>query len=251
MSPHWIYCALLLLLCKTADLAAMCCYCHRGPIDFGGILHEISASFILSRTDPFAEDDGWQGIMADSILSTHILIESSFFYYFSFAEGGLSPKLISPPTPAMYKYRPAFSNNPKVHYHATAEQVSDLGSFCSQLMPGTWGWIQCRALVNVSVKVNNNTWHCCVAVYYFHCAPYGSGSDFTASPADTPVSLPGVHCPVPGSEPDDLRMLRSVTSHWLLLAEVPPHIPLRGSWACWVLLWIRPVSQQSVYSLIP
>ncbi|NXF28915.1 ZDHC8 palmitoyltransferase, partial [Nyctibius bracteatus] len=39
-------------------------------------------------------------------------------------EGGLSPKLISPPTPAMYKYRPAFSNNPKVHYHATAEQIT-------------------------------------------------------------------------------------------------------------------------------
>ncbi|XP_065273736.1 palmitoyltransferase ZDHHC8 [Emys orbicularis] len=39
-------------------------------------------------------------------------------------ESGLSPKLISPPTPAMYKYRPAFSNNPKVHYHAAAEQVS-------------------------------------------------------------------------------------------------------------------------------
>lgn len=39
-------------------------------------------------------------------------------------EGGLSPKLISPPTPAMYKYRPAFSNNPKVHYHAAAEQIT-------------------------------------------------------------------------------------------------------------------------------
>ncbi|XP_064322607.1 palmitoyltransferase ZDHHC8 isoform X3 [Phalacrocorax carbo] len=39
-------------------------------------------------------------------------------------EGGLSPKLISPPTPAMYKYRPSFSNNPKVHYHATAEQIT-------------------------------------------------------------------------------------------------------------------------------
>ncbi|OPJ74891.1 palmitoyltransferase ZDHHC8 isoform X1 [Patagioenas fasciata] len=39
-------------------------------------------------------------------------------------EGGLSPKLISPPTPAMYKYRPAFGNNPKVHYHATAEQIT-------------------------------------------------------------------------------------------------------------------------------
>ncbi|EMP40290.1 Putative palmitoyltransferase ZDHHC8 [Chelonia mydas] len=39
-------------------------------------------------------------------------------------ESGLSPKLISPPTPAMYKYRPAFSNNPKVHYHAAAEQIT-------------------------------------------------------------------------------------------------------------------------------
>ncbi|XP_060641683.2 palmitoyltransferase ZDHHC8 isoform X1 [Anolis sagrei] len=38
-------------------------------------------------------------------------------------ESGLSPKLISPPTPAMYKYRPGFSNNPKVHYHGAAEQV--------------------------------------------------------------------------------------------------------------------------------
>nr|XP_020665565.1 probable palmitoyltransferase ZDHHC8 [Pogona vitticeps] len=39
-------------------------------------------------------------------------------------ESSLSPKLISPPTPAMYKYRPAFSNNPKVHYHGTSEQIS-------------------------------------------------------------------------------------------------------------------------------
>ncbi|XP_007427809.1 probable palmitoyltransferase ZDHHC8 isoform X1 [Python bivittatus] len=39
-------------------------------------------------------------------------------------ESSLSPKLISPPTPAMYKYRPAFSNNSKVHYHGTSEQIS-------------------------------------------------------------------------------------------------------------------------------
>ncbi|XP_063000225.1 palmitoyltransferase ZDHHC8 [Elgaria multicarinata webbii] len=39
-------------------------------------------------------------------------------------ESSLSPKLISPPTPAMYKYRPAFSNNPKVHYHGASEQIS-------------------------------------------------------------------------------------------------------------------------------
>ncbi|XP_029475848.1 probable palmitoyltransferase ZDHHC8 isoform X1 [Rhinatrema bivittatum] len=39
-------------------------------------------------------------------------------------ESSLSPKLISPPTPAMYKYRPAFSANPKVQYHATSEQIS-------------------------------------------------------------------------------------------------------------------------------
>ncbi|KAG8146322.1 hypothetical protein E2320_012677 [Naja naja] len=38
-------------------------------------------------------------------------------------ESSLSPKLISPPTPAMYKYRPAFSHNSKVHYHGTSEQV--------------------------------------------------------------------------------------------------------------------------------
>lgn len=162
----------------------MCCYCHRDPIGFGGILHKSPASFILSRPDPFVEDDGWQGIMADSFLSTHILIERTFFF-FSFAEGGLSPKLISPPTPAMYKYRPAFSNNPKVHYHATAEQVSEPGSFCSHLMPGSvelrmnslQGSSECQG-----VKVNNNTWHCCVTVYYFHCAPYGNMSGFTASP---------------------------------------------------------------------
>uniref|UniRef100_A0A6J0V1Z4 Palmitoyltransferase n=1 Tax=Pogona vitticeps TaxID=103695 RepID=A0A6J0V1Z4_9SAUR len=39
-------------------------------------------------------------------------------------ESSLSPKLISPPTPAMYKYRPAFGNNPKMHYHGTSEQIS-------------------------------------------------------------------------------------------------------------------------------
>nr|XP_034955018.1 probable palmitoyltransferase ZDHHC8 isoform X3 [Zootoca vivipara] len=39
-------------------------------------------------------------------------------------ESSLSPKLMSPPTPAMYKYRPAFSNDPKVHYHGASEQIS-------------------------------------------------------------------------------------------------------------------------------
>uniref|UniRef100_A0A8C5M397 Palmitoyltransferase n=1 Tax=Leptobrachium leishanense TaxID=445787 RepID=A0A8C5M397_9ANUR len=39
-------------------------------------------------------------------------------------EGGLSPKMISPPTPAMYKYRPAFAANPKVHYHPATEQIA-------------------------------------------------------------------------------------------------------------------------------
>ncbi|XP_030074696.1 palmitoyltransferase ZDHHC8 [Microcaecilia unicolor] len=38
-------------------------------------------------------------------------------------ESNLSPKLMSPPTPAMYKYRPAFSTNPKVQYHPTGEQI--------------------------------------------------------------------------------------------------------------------------------
>lgn len=125
-----------------------------------------------------ARNYGWQ-------LSVHTHFNRKNFFSFSFAEGGLSPKLISPPTPAMYKYRPAFSNNPKVHYHATAEQVSEPGSFCSHLMPGSvelrmnslQGSSECQG-----VKVNNNTWHCCVTVYYFHCAPYGNMSGFTASP---------------------------------------------------------------------
>ncbi|KAM9101875.1 probable palmitoyltransferase ZDHHC8 isoform X1 [Sarcophilus harrisii] len=39
-------------------------------------------------------------------------------------EGGLSPKLTSPPTPAMYKYRPGFTNSSKIHYHATADQIT-------------------------------------------------------------------------------------------------------------------------------
>ena len=69
------------------------------------------------------------------MLYTHSSIMSVFN---SYPESGLSPKLISPPTPAMYKYRPAFSNNPKVHYHAAAEQVSELqwpATICSQLIP--------------------------------------------------------------------------------------------------------------------
>lgn len=66
---------------QMTDLAAMCCYCHRDPIDFGGMLHKSTASSVLSRTDPFAEDDGWQEIMAGSFLSTHIVIESTFFFF--------------------------------------------------------------------------------------------------------------------------------------------------------------------------
>lgn len=57
-----------------------------------------------------------------------------WFVLFS-PESSLSPKLISPPTPAMYKYRPAFSNNPKVHYHGASEQVSLLK-----------GWLRRRSL---------------------------------------------------------------------------------------------------------
>ncbi|KAG8455959.1 hypothetical protein GDO86_001955 [Hymenochirus boettgeri] len=39
-------------------------------------------------------------------------------------EIGLSPKIINPPTPAMYKYRPPFSANTKVHYHQATEQIA-------------------------------------------------------------------------------------------------------------------------------
>ncbi|MEE6504367.1 hypothetical protein FKM82_005160 [Ascaphus truei] len=39
-------------------------------------------------------------------------------------DGGLSPKIMSPSTPAMYKYRPVFSANPKVHYHPASEQIA-------------------------------------------------------------------------------------------------------------------------------
>lgn len=51
--------------------------------------------------------------------------DSSKYSELGSSEGSsLSPKMISPPTPAMYKYRPAFSNNPKVHYHGASEQIS-------------------------------------------------------------------------------------------------------------------------------
>ncbi|CAI9567859.1 unnamed protein product [Staurois parvus] len=39
-------------------------------------------------------------------------------------DSGLSPKMISPPTPVMYKYRPGFGANPKVHYHPATEQIA-------------------------------------------------------------------------------------------------------------------------------
>ncbi|KAM4810404.1 palmitoyltransferase ZDHHC8 [Rhinophrynus dorsalis] len=39
-------------------------------------------------------------------------------------DSSLSPKMMSPPTPAMYKYRPAFSSNSKVHYHPATEQIA-------------------------------------------------------------------------------------------------------------------------------
>ena len=89
-----------------------------GPVDFGGIHHKNSRSSILDGMELSLQE-----LRNDSILSAHSNIMSAFF---SYPESGLSPKLISPPTPAMYKYRPAFSNNPKVHYHAAAEQVSEL-----------------------------------------------------------------------------------------------------------------------------
>ncbi|KAM9331445.1 LOW QUALITY PROTEIN: palmitoyltransferase ZDHHC8 [Gastrophryne carolinensis] len=38
-------------------------------------------------------------------------------------ETGLSPKMMSPATPAMYKYRPGFVANPKIHYHPATEQA--------------------------------------------------------------------------------------------------------------------------------
>ncbi|XP_075688714.1 palmitoyltransferase ZDHHC8 [Rhinoderma darwinii] len=39
-------------------------------------------------------------------------------------DSGLSPKMIGPQTPAMYKYRPGFGANPKVHYHPATEQIA-------------------------------------------------------------------------------------------------------------------------------
>ncbi|OCU01936.1 palmitoyltransferase ZDHHC8 [Xenopus laevis] len=39
-------------------------------------------------------------------------------------ESSLSPKIINPSTPAMYKYRPPFSTNSKVHYHMATEQIA-------------------------------------------------------------------------------------------------------------------------------
>ncbi|NP_001088159.1 zinc finger DHHC-type containing 8 S homeolog [Xenopus laevis] len=39
-------------------------------------------------------------------------------------ECSLSPKIINPATPAMYKFRPPFSTNSKVHYHTATEQIA-------------------------------------------------------------------------------------------------------------------------------
>lgn len=239
-----------------ADLAAIWQHCAVTAIGTPLILEECYTKVLqfyslqnrsVCRGRWMARNYGWQ-------LSVHTHFNRKYLFgFFSFAEGGLSPKLISPPTPAMYKYRPAFSNNPKVHYHATAEQVSKLGSSCSRLTPGRVE-LRMNSLQSSSecqsVKGNNNTWHCCVTVLsslcslwkhvWFHSFPLLTClSRCWACAAAAPVSWP------------DPGMLRSVTSHWLLLAEVPPHIPFRGSWACWVHLWIRPFSQYWVYPLIP
>lgn len=67
----------------------------------------------------------------------------------------------------------------------TTPRPSRWAKFCSQLAPGSVG-LRRNSLQGSrecqSVKVNNKAWHCCVAVYYFHCAPYGNMSGFTASP---------------------------------------------------------------------
>lgn len=99
----------------------------------------------------------------------------------------------------MYKYRPAFSNNPKVHYHATAEQVSEPGRICSQLTLGNMelrinslqGSGECQ-----SVKVNNSTWHCCVIVYIFAMLLMKTCllSQLSSVELDTSVLLTGMHC---------------------------------------------------------
>lgn len=98
----------------------------------------------------------------------------------------------------MYKYRPAFSTNPKVHYHATAEQVSEPGRICSQLTPGNMdlrinspqGSSECQ-----SVKVNNNTWHCCAILYIFTVFLMKTCLllQLSSVELDTSVLLTGVH----------------------------------------------------------
>lgn len=132
--------------------------------------------------------------MADSFLSTHILTERTFFF--------LLQKVASHPNLSALLLLPCTNTDrlsatiPKSTTTPRPSRWASLG-FLLQLMPGS---VQLR--VNSlqgssewqSVKVNNNTWHCCVTVKYFHLAPYGNMSDFTASPADMSVLLAGVHC---------------------------------------------------------
>lgn len=147
----------------------------------------------------------------------------------------------------MYKYRPAFSNNPKVHYHATAEQVSEPGRICSQITPDNMelginsppGSSECQ-----SVEVNNNTWHCCAIVYIFTLLLMKTCllSQLSSVELDRSVLLTGMRCCFSVSRPDP-EVPRSVTSHRLLLTQVPTPIHLRGSWTCLALFWIRPFNQ--------
>lgn len=99
----------------------------------------------------------------------------------------------------MYKYRPAFSNNPKVHYHATAEQVSEPGRICSQLASGNVelrisslrGSSECQ-----NAEVNNTTWHPWAIVYIFTVPLMKTCLHLQLSSVepDTSVLLTGGHC---------------------------------------------------------
>lgn len=164
-----------------ADLAAMCCYCHRDPIDFGGMLHKalqvlFSPEQIRLRARWMAVNHSWQ-----LSLHTHFNRKSFFFLLQKVASHpnwSALPLLPCTNTDQLSATIPKFTTTPRPSRWARPRVPAPARAGTVELGRNSLqGSSECQ-----SGKVNNKAWHCCVTVYYFHCAPYGNMSGFTASP---------------------------------------------------------------------
>lgn len=194
MSPHSIYCALFLFLCRWLIWQQHPITAIGTPLIFVECYTKCKFYSPQNRSICkgrwMARNYSWQ-------LSVHTHFNRKYFFFFFFCRRWPLTQTYQPSYSCHVQIPTSFqqqSQSPLPRHGRAGEPAREI---LLQLMPGSVE-LRMNSLQGSgewqSVKVNNNTWHCCVTVRYFHLAPYGNMSDFTASPADMSVLLAGVHC---------------------------------------------------------